>query len=171
MVSRGLLIGRFQPFHKGHLWAVREILNREDEIIIGIGSAQDSYSIENPLTAGERVEIVREVLKNLGVLDRAVIIPIPDINENLAWPGRVIELTPRFDRVYSGNELVLMLFERFGIETVKLEHINRDIYQGRVIRELIVKGEPWEHLVPESIIPLLKKFGFEERIRRLAARR
>ncbi|MHA1589253.1 MAG: nicotinamide-nucleotide adenylyltransferase [Candidatus Njordarchaeales archaeon] len=171
MTSRGLFIGRFQPFHNGHLWAIKEILKREDEIIIGIGSAQDSYSLENPLTAGERIEIIREVLKSIGALDRGIIVPIPDINENLAWPGRVIELTPRFDRVYSGNELVLMLFEKFGIKTIRLKHIDRDKYQGRIIRERILRGEPWEHLVPSSIIPLLKKFSFEERIRRLVGKR
>ncbi|MEM3079801.1 MAG: adenylyltransferase/cytidyltransferase family protein, partial [Thermoproteota archaeon] len=54
MSSRGLFIGRFQPFHLGHLKAVEYIINRVDEVIIGIGSAQYSHTLENPFTAGER---------------------------------------------------------------------------------------------------------------------
>ena len=55
---RGLLIGRFQPFHGGHLEVVRKI--RTDRpaasLLIGIGSAEESYTWENPFTAGERIE-------------------------------------------------------------------------------------------------------------------
>ena len=168
MASRGLFIGRFQPFHNGHLYAINKILDHEDEIIIVIGSAQDSYSLRNPLTAGERIDMLREVLKNMNVLERSIIVPIPDIYENMAWPGRVLEYVPKFDRVYSGNELVLILFERFGIETVRLEHVNRNEYQGKTIRMKILKGEPWHHLVPEIVFEKLKEFNFEERIRRIA---
>jgi len=167
-MGRALFVGRFQPFHNGHLYALKKLLEREEEIIIVIGSAQDSYSLTNPLTAGERIEIIREVLKELNALDRVIIVPVPDIYENMAWPGRVIEYVPRFDRVYSGNELVLMLFERFGIEVIRLEHINRGEYQGKRIRERILKGEPWHHLVPKVVYKKLVEFGFEERIKRLA---
>jgi len=166
-VSRGLFIGRFQPFHNGHLYAIKKILGREDEIVIVIGSAQESFSLKNPLSAGERIEIIRAVLRELNALGRSIIVPIPDIHENLVWPARVIEYTPKFDRVYSGNELVLVLFEQFGIETVRLEHINRNEYQGKVIRTKIIKGEDWAYLVPKVVYNYLEEIGFEERIRRL----
>jgi nicotinamide-nucleotide adenylyltransferase len=39
-----LLIGRFQPFHKGHLQVVKTIARDCDDIIIGIGSAQYSHT-------------------------------------------------------------------------------------------------------------------------------
>lgn len=166
-MARGLFIGRFQPFHNGHLYAIERILNENEEIIIGIGSAQDSYSLKNPLTAGERIEMIREIAKDIGILDKVIIVPIPDINENMVWPARVIELVPSFNKVYSGNELVLMLFEKFGIETVRIKHINRYIYQGSVIRDKIIKGEDWRDLVPERVYRYLKKIKFEERIKRL----
>lgn len=166
-MSRGLFIGRFQPFHKGHLYAIKMILDREDEIVIGIGSTQDSYSFENPLTAGERYEIIKAVLKNEGVWDRAYVIQIPDIQENSVWPARVMEYSPKFDRVYTGNKLVETLFKIFNIPVIKIEHINRDLYQGRIIREKILKGEKWENLVPDIVLEYLKKFNFVERIRYL----
>jgi len=166
-VTRGLFIGRFQPFHNGHLYAIEKILNENDEIIIGIGSAQDSYSLKNPLTAGERIEMIRELARDIGILDEVIIVPIPDIYENMVWPARVIELVPRFDKVYSGNELVLMLFENFGIKTIRIKHINRYMYQGSVIRDKIIKGEDWKDLVPETVYQYLKEVKFEERIKRL----
>ena len=56
--ERGLFVGRFNPFHKGHLKAVQDILEQEDEIIIAIGSTQQSHTVSDPFTAGERVLMI-----------------------------------------------------------------------------------------------------------------
>ncbi|RLF50463.1 MAG: nicotinamide-nucleotide adenylyltransferase, partial [Thermoplasmata archaeon] len=53
---RVLFIGRFQPFHNGHAFVVSQF--NEYEIIFVIGSAYNSYSFENPFTAGERCEMI-----------------------------------------------------------------------------------------------------------------
>ena len=63
MAKRALFIGRFQPFHKGHLEAVKMILKENDEIIIAVGSAQYSHKLENPFTAGERITMIRKALE------------------------------------------------------------------------------------------------------------
>ena len=47
-------MGRFQPFHLGHLELVKQILDQCDEVIIAITSAQFNY-LERPFTAGERI--------------------------------------------------------------------------------------------------------------------
>lgn len=52
---RGILIGRMQPVHNGHMQIIDKILDEVDEIIIGIGSAQLSHEIKDPFTAGERI--------------------------------------------------------------------------------------------------------------------
>ena len=46
----GLYIGRFQPFHKGHLNVVEEALNHCDKLIIAIGSAQEFGTEKNPFS-------------------------------------------------------------------------------------------------------------------------
>ncbi|EQD45121.1 nicotinamide-nucleotide adenylyltransferase, partial [mine drainage metagenome] len=51
---RAFVVGRFQPFHNGHLHVIKEILSQYSSVIIGIGSAQYSHTMENPFTAGER---------------------------------------------------------------------------------------------------------------------
>ncbi|MCX8176649.1 MAG: adenylyltransferase/cytidyltransferase family protein, partial [Candidatus Bathyarchaeota archaeon] len=57
--SVGFYIGRFQPVHNGHIYAIRYALGRVKELIIGIGSAQFSHEVENPFTAGERFTMLR----------------------------------------------------------------------------------------------------------------
>ncbi|TMI56005.1 nicotinamide-nucleotide adenylyltransferase, partial [Candidatus Bathyarchaeota archaeon] len=44
-MTTGLYVGRFQPFHLGHLEAVRHILSKVDELVVVVGSAHDSHTI------------------------------------------------------------------------------------------------------------------------------
>ena len=67
MVTRGLFVGRFQPFHLGHLAAIKYVLKKVDELVIVIGSAQYSHRRNNPFTAGERLVMVRKALEEAGV--------------------------------------------------------------------------------------------------------
>ena len=62
MAKSGLMVGRFQPFHNGHLNLAYQILDDCEEMIIAIGSAQFNYTFTNPFTAGERIYIVHESL-------------------------------------------------------------------------------------------------------------
>ncbi len=67
MPERGLYVGRFQPFHKGHLEAIKEVLDEIEELVIVIGSAQYSHNIHNPFTAGERLVMIRHALQEAGI--------------------------------------------------------------------------------------------------------
>ncbi len=49
MVNRGLYVGRFQPFHLGHLDAIKYALKEVDELVIVIGSAQYSHNSQQPV--------------------------------------------------------------------------------------------------------------------------
>jgi len=62
MAKRGLYVGRFQPFHLGHLSAVKSVLKDVEELVIVIGSAQYSHTTANPFTAGERLIMIRKAL-------------------------------------------------------------------------------------------------------------
>ncbi|MEM0194770.1 MAG: adenylyltransferase/cytidyltransferase family protein, partial [Thermoplasmatales archaeon] len=66
---RPLLIGRFQPFHNGHLWLVDKIVKEYGSIIIGIGSAQESHTLVNPFTAGERQYMIQKALESNSIRD------------------------------------------------------------------------------------------------------
>ena len=74
---RAVLPGRFQPVHKGHIEVIKWALERVDELIIVIGSAQESHTFENPFTAGERMLMIREALREINVdFSRIYIVPV-----------------------------------------------------------------------------------------------
>lgn len=64
MNKRGLYIGRFQPYHYGHEKILEFISHDVKEIIIGIGSSQESHTMENPFTCGERIEMVKHATEH-----------------------------------------------------------------------------------------------------------
>ena len=58
-----MIVGRFQPFHNGHMDVVRKCASESEHLIVGIGSAQYSHHPENPFTAGERYMMLEGALE------------------------------------------------------------------------------------------------------------
>jgi nicotinamide-nucleotide adenylyltransferase len=162
---RALIIGRFQPFHKGHAKLAEN--SKKYELIFAIGSAYNSFSFENPFTGGERYEMIYNAMNELKI-KKFFIAPVPDINRYGVYAKHVIDLVPSFDFVISNNILIKELFEREGYEVKETPFYNRKEYQGKVIRQKIAEGKKWEHLVPKSVAEFIRKIGGDERIRRLA---
>lgn len=160
---KGLFIGRFQPFHKGHLEVVKKMHEECDTVIIGVGSAQVERETSDPLSGGERIEMIRRTLKNK--INNFEIYPIPDIECYPAWTHYVKAILPPFDRVYASSEIVLKLFKNTRIETVEIEKIQRDKYSGTEIRERIRDGEAWRDLVPEEVAEFLEEIDMKQRLK------
>ena len=64
-MNKGLILGRFQPFHLGHLALIKNIINDHLEPLICIGSSQKGRSKENPFTKSERRKMIESVLESL----------------------------------------------------------------------------------------------------------
>lgn len=161
---RGLLVGRYQPFHRGHLEVLNEALRKCDELIVGIGSAQESHTLENPFTAGERIQMIRLCLSR-EKLSRTILIPIPDINRFAIWVSHVESLAPPFDAVFTNNPLTRSLFEEKGYKVHPMKIYDRSRYAGTVIRDRMMKGEEWEDLVPERIKDYLGRLDGASRLK------
>ena len=160
----GLLIGRFQPFHNGHLEAIKKISKEVDELIIGIGSSQHKNTFLNPFSLDERVEMIENNLIKTEI-DNYTIFPIPDFDNHKEWLKKVKTLVPKFDIVFSGNPLTLKLFKKEGYKIKKIKLLE-DINATK-IRELIVQDKNWQSLVPEETSKFLKKIKGMERIKKL----
>lgn len=168
-MRRGLFIGRFQPFHKGHLYAVKRILEEVDELIIVVGSAQMSHELDNPFTAGERIEMIRRALDAEGIdRGRYMLIPIPDAPAHTVWVSMVESQTPRFDVVYTNQPLTRRLMLEAGYEVRGIELYERERYEATEIRRRILVGEDWRDLVPEEVYRYLMEIDGVGRIRDLA---
>jgi nicotinamide-nucleotide adenylyltransferase len=165
---RGFFIGRFQPYHYGHHEVIRQILEEVDELIIGIGSAQESHSIENPFTAGERILMISRALDELGIEKRVYIIPLEDIYRNSLWVSHVCSMVPPFDVVFSNNPLVRRLFKEAGFKVMRTKLYNRLKYQGTEIRRRILNDENWEELIPKAVVEVMKEVDGVRRIKNIA---
>ncbi len=166
--KRGLLIGRMQPVHKGHISVIKETLTEVDELIIGIGSAEKSHTDSNPFTGGERILMLTKALREYKIdPSRYYIIPLEDIACNSLWVGHVKMLTPPFNKVYSGNSLVQQLFGEENINVIQPPLFNREEYSGTEVRKRILNNDNWEDLVPKSVEKVIKEIKGVERIHKL----
>ena len=170
-MRRALFPGRFQPPHWGHVYAVKEILKEVDEVVVVVGSAQFNYILKDPFTAGERVWMLREALREGDVdLSRVVVIPIPNVENNWEWLGRVRSYVPPFQVVYTGNPFVALLFREAGFEVRQQPMYQREVFSSTRVRELMLRGDPaWESLVPRSVAEIVKAIGGIERLKIAAA--
>jgi len=157
------VVGRFQPFHKGHLSVVRECLGKVDELIIVIGSAEESHTMKNPFTAGERFQMILSCLTPEERL-RTLIIPIRDVNRYSVWVNHIESYLPPFDIVFSNSELTRSLFKQAGYEVRKTKAYNVKQYSATVVRSRIVSGRKWEDLVPEPVARMLEAMGARQRL-------
>jgi nicotinamide-nucleotide adenylyltransferase len=168
MVKRGLFVGRFQPFHLGHLSAVKDTLKEVDELIIVIGSAQYSHRINNPFTAGERLVMVRRALEEAGIDNSRIwMVPVPDVHLHMMWVSAVEGYTPRFEVVYSNEPLTKRLFIEAGYTVKPIPFHKRNVYSSTEIRKRMLGGGNWEELVPKSVAAFIKEIDGVKRLQDL----
>ncbi len=153
---KALFIGRFQPFHKGHLKVIQHIHNKYEEIIIGIGSSQYSNSNDNPFSSLDRKKMVKESLNNKNIKNYRIEL-IPDIHNPPKWVDHVLSIISDFDVVITNNSLTKELFEEKGFNVVNPPIYNKDFFSGKEIRRRISERESWKDLVPKPVIDIIKK--------------
>lgn len=163
---RALFIGRFQPFHNGHLEVIREIA-RQFVPVIAIGSAGLSHTVNDPFTAGERYLMISEALKSDGITEFAII-PVMDVNRYGIWVSHIRTLVPPFDVVVSNNSLTRRLFSEQGYEVQAPKRYSRNVYQGTYIRQLMLTGGEWDHLVPPAVQEAILSFNGIDRMLELS---
>jgi nicotinamide-nucleotide adenylyltransferase len=162
-LRRALFVGRFQPFHIGHLKSVEHILGLFDEVVVVVAAAQYSFTMENPFTAGERIEMIKRGLGEL--YRRAYIVPVDNIPSNFEWPRHVLNYAPRAEAVFSNNRFVRLLFENYGLKTYETPRVEG--VSGSIVRKLMAEGGEWRRLVPEPVAEFIECIGGVERVRAL----
>jgi nicotinamide-nucleotide adenylyltransferase len=158
---KALFIGRFQPFHKGHLFVVRKMALQDYLPVLVMGSAYQSRTEDNPFSAGERFEMISRSLEaeNIG----HHIIPVPDINRYGVWVSHVVDLVPPFEAVFVNSPIIQELFREKGYTVVETGLFEREEYSGTEVRQRMKAGENWEELVPEQVVEVFREFGLEKR--------
>ena len=166
MPDRGLFLGRFQPFHLGHLDVVRRLAAQHEEVILAIGSANVSHTPTNPFSGGERVEMIRAALIEARI-SNGIVVPVPDIGRNSLWAAHVTSLVPRFQVVYTNNPLPARLFAEAGYKVSGVPFFERAQFEGTRIRHAIAEGEGWKAMVPPSVARIIQDVDGPARVREL----
>lgn len=158
-INRSLFIGRFQPFHNGHLDAVENVCQYCDELIIGVGSSQKSFEEKNPFTFTERYEMISSSIRHIDT--PIIILPIPDMEDNLLWVDSIVNNIPSFYNVCTGNKLVEKLFMHIGVPVDVLCR-QAKFRSGTDIRKFIVREAPnsmLEQYVPEGSLSVVNSLN------------
>ncbi len=157
-MNSALFIGRFQPFHNGHLAVVKEILNKHDRVIIAIGSAQYSREKHNPFTSHEREELIKAALKAENIpANKYIVVPVKDTHDD-NWYYHLQAHLPPYTALYTGSEEVKSYFEA-GNSSAKIIHLDRiNNISGTKVRQFIKQGKPLNNFIPPAVAELLKKW-------------
>lgn len=168
--ATGMVHGRFQPFHLGHLAYVRLAAARCQQLVVGITNADPSHvrvepadprrstAEANPFPYHLRYRMVREALTEAGI-DPVAVVPFP-IHEPELWPHYVPGGTVHLIRVLSPwGEQKLQRLQAHGHEVEVLGAPSGTEVSGTQVRRLLADGGAWADLVPPTVARLLTPAG------------
>ncbi|MFW5730366.1 MAG: nicotinate-nucleotide adenylyltransferase [Desulfonatronovibrionaceae bacterium] len=183
MNSLGVIHGRFQVLHNDHLKYLLAGKKLCRHLIIGITNpdpilttevqvdVKRSSALANPLTYYERLLLVRESLLEAGTgLEEMTIVPFPITRPEL-YEYYVPKKAVFFLSIYDDwGRKKLDQFRDLGLKTHVLWEVPPEEkgLSSTIIRELMVQGKPWDHLVPEPVARLCRQWEIPSRLKNLS---
>lgn len=166
----GMVIGRFQMFHKGHESIVKHALELCERVVIYIGSSQKYGTLQNPFSYYVREAMISKVFPveyNSGII---LVRPLPDIGvgNNTMWGNYVLgvfeeEFGCQPDLYITGceKERPSWFTEEISpnMDELRISKSNINI-SGTMCRELMLSGEK-EELAKYIPTPLLLKKDYD----------
>lgn len=162
----GLLIGRFQPFHLGHLDALQFALSKVDKLWVGLGSSNLSPQKDNPFSAEQRQEMILSSIDEV-MKEKISIYFIPDLDNHMKWIEKIDTIVPKFDIIFSNDELTNHLYSKRNVQVMTIPFLKRDKLSGTHIRDLIISDQKWNDLVPEGTKIFLEKTNAKDHLKNL----
>lgn len=168
--KNALFIGRFQPFHLGHLSVIKKAVKENDRLFIGIGSSEANFRPTNPFTCSERFQMIEAALDEAKISrEKYEIVTIRNIDNFALWTQHLELYIPPFQKVYTGSDTVKYLFKVHN-QNSKTPHEIVDIplelkVSGTLVREYILQGKPLEKYVPKSVVSLIQAWDSTARLK------
>ncbi len=159
----GLLIGRFQPFHLGHLAALEFALSKVDKLWLGLGSSNKPMEKNNPFSVEERQQMILSSIED-SIKNKISIYPIPDLDNHVKWIENIDTIVPDYEIVFSNDPMTEHLYSKRNVDVITIPFLKRDQLSGTRLRELIKSDHKWDDLVPEGTKILLQNFDAKNRL-------
>lgn len=176
----GVVHGRFQPFHKGHLEYVKAALKRCETLFIGITNPDPSEIVfekadpqrhlakNNPFYYFERLLMVKNTLVEEGIdLQSVHIVPFP-VHHQQKWQYYLPRDAVYY--IYLINDWAMEKTKRMREMGLKVETIGSTremLISAAEVRRRMVEDENWEELVPEAVARIIRKIDGVSRVRSL----
>lgn len=167
----GLAVMRMQPMHLGHYALIARMMQEMDIVIIGLGSIQESNTINNPFTPKQRREMVEKVFGPTGKNSKIKIVELKDLGavSKIAWSmhvfGKIEGLNlPKPTHYYAGSHHDASWFNsintEFGENTLEIKIVDRIketvCMSGTEIRKAIMdETDEWKEYIPEVVVPYI----------------
>ncbi|OLS18909.1 MAG: Nicotinamide-nucleotide adenylyltransferase [Candidatus Heimdallarchaeota archaeon LC_3] len=169
----GVIFGRFQPFHNGHLEHVLTPLHECDFLYIGITNPDNklmqydesdsnrSLKSSNPYSYFHRHEMIKNTLLDLNIsLSRFDIIPFP-----INYPGLILNYSPKeaiyyitvltTDRNNNWNYKKKEILASLNLKTKIIK--NKRLTSSSEIRKRMREAKNWADLVPNTVYNYILK--------------
>lgn len=179
----GVIHGRFQILHIGHMEYLLAGKERCDYLLIGIANPDTSLtkhsnanphrstSYANPLTYYERFQMIsRAMLEAKISRSEFDIVPFP-----INYPELLFNYVPLNAKYYmtiydEWSREKQSSLEKLGcnIEIMWTRTNAEKITSGTEVRNLITLNKPWKHLVPKSVFEYITENGIDKRIRKMS---
>lgn len=170
-MGTAVYIGRFQPFHNGHLKLIEKGVSLFDRVLVIIGSNGGDRTLKDPFNAAERISVIQKATNGLPVFTDVV----NDHQSDYAWFRRVRETVKSrvcndaisiIGHKKDGSSYYLSGFPDWPlIETGRLVEVD-----ATLIRESMFKhGSQYldNRLVPPASLELIRAFCETEAYRKL----
>lgn len=160
-----VVVGRFQIFTKAHLEMIKKVAEQagNGNLVIVLGSAQESGTPANPFSADEREAMIGPALKNAGI--PATFRRINDVGNYPKWARKLVDdvIGTEDIIVYGGEDSsAVKACAGIGIQTVVLRYTCEGaIFPAKrlsagYVATLICQNNPeWMEYVPEEIVKAL----------------
>jgi cytidyltransferase-like protein len=166
---RGMIHGRFQPFHLGHLEYLRGAAERCEEVFVGITNPDPTrirleptdplrhLPESNPWSYADRLLMVKAAARDLGLDATCVhVIPFP-VNEPDLWAAYVPQGVTQYVRLFSAwGGTKLERLRAAGYDVVVLDEGGDKAVSGADVREALRTGGDWESLVPPGVARVIR---------------
>ena len=176
IAESGVIHGRFQPLHLGHMEYLLAAKERCKHLWVGITNPDPvltqydtadphrSQSSANPYTYFERLRMISAALLEAGIpRDEFDIVPFPvNLPQLLKYyvPMDATFFLTIYDDWGRRKEEVL---RSLGVELDVMWESNREdkLTSGTNVRNLIATGQEWQHLVPGAVARIVSELGYD----------